>query len=68
MKVRGRVVCPTTPDQIRLWAGVCARYVPASLVGTRKSWTLMGSVGALLGMSTPPLFDPERELGRVIAT
>jgi hypothetical protein len=29
MKVRGRVVCPTKSGQVRLWAGICALFVPA---------------------------------------
>jgi hypothetical protein len=30
MKVRGRVVCPTASGQVRLWASICALFVPAS--------------------------------------
>jgi len=29
MKVRGRVLCPTRSGQVRLWAGLCALFVPA---------------------------------------
>src|SRR6266571_4285244 len=31
MMVRGRVVCPAASGQVRLWASMCARYVPASV-------------------------------------
>jgi hypothetical protein len=29
MKVSGRVVCPTKSGRVRLWAGICALFVPA---------------------------------------
>jgi hypothetical protein len=29
MKVAGRVVCPTASGRVRLWAGICALFVPA---------------------------------------
>jgi hypothetical protein len=27
-------VCPTAPGQVRLWAGMCARYVPATVAAS----------------------------------
>jgi hypothetical protein len=58
-------VCPTGSGQIRLWAGICALFVPAFLLAPGSRWTLLAPVGTLAGMSAHPPFDPERELQRL---
>jgi hypothetical protein len=68
MKAAGRVVCPTGSGQVRLWAGICALFVPALRPGVsigvpeRRLDALADQrVAAVEALGV----DPEQDLDRV---